>query len=539
MRDNMVNRNREHSTIPPSRDREIYTSKDGFEFDIYTSHWQLDAKSSFNVGWLSGLLPQKQEEALRRAFAKRANLLSIATLRASSSRFKQFLIKFTDINKGISIDTLLRFYSSSEPKSIKSDVKVILECCLSEGYGWAFESGLGDYLSQLVIGDRGNRFQHEKNEDTRALTEYERKQFIYQLVRAHYTGKICAKTYLILKLVFITGKRPEQLASSKICDFQPGTINLDGTTRKVILYNCPVAKQKYQTFRAEFNEVPLSWELDFDKDIAAVANISIMSAEKILGKITPEQKRLVPLFCIDRPTKLVSTELEKLGCDMSLNSKVLHSSTYVRQLLNAAFEDSSIFSITSERTGKILHLTARRLRHTYATKQAMSGASIAEVANSLDHASYKAAMAYVNALPVLAIKIGEHLETTLSALAKRFDKNQVISIDTEKVIKLYTKHKSHDVGLCGKEVFCTEDYPIACYECELFIPSPFGNHKAVLNYVEDRIKEACEFGDFRGVENWRTIQIAVLERKFMADQVRLKMLSELPEVKGIQYEEEK
>lgn len=33
----MVNRNRKHSATPPSRDRETYTSKDGFEFDIYTN----------------------------------------------------------------------------------------------------------------------------------------------------------------------------------------------------------------------------------------------------------------------------------------------------------------------------------------------------------------------------------------------------------------------------------------------------------------------------------------------------------------------
>ncbi|MDX7677822.1 tyrosine-type recombinase/integrase [Aeromonas caviae] len=329
------------------------------------------------------------------------------------------------------------------------------------------------------------------------------------------------------------------MANTKLCDFKNGFINIDGTPKKVILYNCPIAKQKFQTFRVEFNEIPLSWELDFDKDISAVADRSITLTEKLLGPLTLEQKKHVPLFCIERPTQVLRSEISRHSINTVLDGKILHNRAGVEARINNAFEDNSIFSISSERTGKILHLTARRLRHTHATKLAISGASIAEVANSLDHASYKAAMAYVNALPVLAIKIGEHLETTLSALAKRFDKNQVISVDTEKVIKLYTKHKSHDVGLCGKEVFCTEDYPIACYECELFIPSPFGNHKAVLNYVEDRIKEACEFGDFRGVENWRTIQIAVLERKFMADQVRLKMLSEHPEIKGLPYEGEK
>lgn len=535
----MVNEPLENGYSIPSRERETYTSKDGFEFDIYTSRWQLSVNSSLNIDWLADFLPHAQEEALRRTFAYRATQLAASTVCISTLDFKRFLNTYVDAADGISINVILTFFASDEPKYIKSNVKVFLERCFIEGYGNAFEPGMESYLSELVIGDRGNRFNHEKSEDTRALTEYERKQFIYQLVRAHFTGKICEKTYLILKLIFITGKRAEQLANTKLCDFKNGFINIDGTPKKVILYNCPVAKQKFQTFRVEFNEIPLSWELEFDKDISAVADRSITLTEKLLGPLTLEQKKHVPLFCIERPTQVLRSEITRHSINTVLGGKILHNRAGVEARIKNAFEDNSIFSITSERTGKILHLTARRLRHTYATKQAMSGASIAEVANSLDHASYKAAMAYVNALPVLAIKIGEHLETTLSALAKRFDKNQVISVDTEKVIKLYTKHKSHDVGLCGKEVFCTEDYPIACYECELFIPSPFGNHKAVLNYVEDRIKEACEFGDFRGVENWRTIQIAVLERKFMADQVRLKMLSELPEVKGIPYEEEK
>ncbi|MFM5676453.1 hypothetical protein ACET57_05265 [Aeromonas veronii] len=531
-----MSQHRKHSENIPFREREQYTSKEGLEFHIYANRWQLNVNNSLNVGWLSDYLPPNQEEALRRVLASRASRLAVATLQASSGRFKRFLSIYINADEGISIDAVLDFFSSDEPKSIKSDVKVILECCLTDGYEKAFEPGMGDYLTQLVIGERGNRFNHEKSEETRALTEYERKQFMYQLVRAHYTGQICEKTYLTIKLIYITGKRVEQLASTKLCDFRTEIMQIGGSPRKVTLYQCPVAKQKAQTFRSEFNEIPLSWDLEFEKDIAAVAKISITSAESILGCLTPEQKQHIPLFCINSLSALALSEIDRLGTDKVLSGKILHAYRGISTAINAAFANQNIFSVSSERTGKILKINARRLRHTHATKLAISGASIAEVANSLDHAGYKAAMAYVNALPVLAVKIGEQLEKTLSALAKRFDKNQVISVDTEKVIKLYTKHGAHDVGICGKEAFCTDDFPIACYECELFVPNPFGNHQAVLSYVENKINEACEFGDFRGVENWRTIQIAVLERKFMADQVRIKMLNEIPAVHGLPYD---
>ena len=90
--------------------------------------------------------------------------------------------------------------------------------------------------------------------------------------------------------------------------------------------------------------------------------------------------------------------------------------------------------------------------------------------------------------------------------------------------------------MCGKETFCTDDYPIACYECELFVPNPFGNHKAVLDYVEKKLAESKDFGDLRGLENWRTILIAVLERKFMADQVKLQMLNEIPTMNKLTHD---
>lgn len=60
----MVNKRLENGYSIPSRERETYTSKDGFEFDIYTSRWQLSVNSSLNIDWLADLLPDAQEEAL-------------------------------------------------------------------------------------------------------------------------------------------------------------------------------------------------------------------------------------------------------------------------------------------------------------------------------------------------------------------------------------------------------------------------------------------------------------------------------------------
>ena len=68
------------------------------------------------------------------------------------------------------------------------------------------------------------------------------------------------------------------------------------------------------------------------------------------------------------------------------------------------FEDNSIFSISSERTGKIPSSHGKTLAtYSHVTKLAISGASIAEVANSLDHASYKAAMALRECAPCFGL----------------------------------------------------------------------------------------------------------------------------------------
>jgi hypothetical protein len=78
---------------------------------------------------------------------------------------------------------------------------------------------------------------------------------------------------------------------------------------------------------------------------------------------------------------------------------------------------------------------------------------------------------------------------------------------------------------------------MASYECELFNPNPFGNHAAVQEYVEAQIQEAKGNGDSRLIENWHTILLAVLERRYVADQQRLQMLNKTPETLSFKYEE--
>ncbi|WP_439503493.1 tyrosine-type recombinase/integrase [Methylophaga sp.] len=532
----MINHQKKIRDIP-IREREFYPTRDGLQFDIYSSRWQLSINSSLDVGWLSSHLPSHQEEAIRRTLASRAEILTHNTINTSMGSFKKFCLSFVDnSDEGVNIDSILSLFASDVSKSIKSDTKVLLIETLKNGYEDAFEAGIESFLKQIIIGDRGSRFNAEKSESTRALTEYERKQFMYQLIRARYAGLLRPKEYLALILLFITGKRPIQLANTKICDFKTELIQIGTSTREITVYRCPVAKQKSYSFRTEFNEIPLSPELGIESDIENVALESISNAKRILGDITPEQQQLVPLFCISHMTAIRQEKIKTIGVNKALNENFLHTERGISLLINHILRRREVFAILSERTGKVLNIYPRRLRHTHATRLALSGASIAEVANSLDHASYKAAMVYVNSLPALAIKIGEQLETTLSALAKRFDKNQEIKVNPEKVIKLYTKHGSHDVGMCGKETFCTDDYPIACYECELFVPNPFGNHKAVLDYVEKKLAESKDFGDLRGLENWRTILIAVLERKFMADQVKLQMLNEIPTMNKLTHD---
>jgi len=293
-----------------------------------------------------------------------------------------------------------------------------------------------------------------------------------------------------------------------------------------------------QTFRSKFNQCPISLSsFDVWADLEWLRQHYTERIEILTGiALSEEQSLMLPLVINSLDDLLLERFDWVFNGEFTLTeflmSDRLHSAPInVSCIIQSLNEHLTIFS---DYTSQPLTINAKRFRHTLATSMALSGCTAEEIAHVLDHASRQAAVEYINNLPSRAVKIGAQTED-LSFLAKKFSGIEVP--ESGEIINLYTKHGPKNVGRCGLDAVCKENYPIACYSCELFRPNPLGNHASVQKYVEQKVHEAKEYGDSRQVENWNSTLIAVLERRYLADQERLQMLEEATQVLSLKHEE--
>lgn len=527
-----------------STERNVYASKSAGTFNVYSARWVLSFSqpNGLVIPDLGGL-PSAQKEALLRTMAERATKYEAGSIRSDFSALKK-LTKVLDSDEeapesGITVDTLIRWFASDVNTETKTYTRRIILHSAELGFEKVFEEGVLS-LAKQFDGKR-SRFHPDRFEPSRSFTESERKQVFYQLARGSYLGTIPALPRIATTLTLITGKRPIQLANSKFMDFSLENISLgQNDNRSVILYNAPVAKQRGQVFRSKFNTMPITSSFEIWADIERLRTENRNRIKQLFGiELSEEQSLLLPLFLPYSDDDLIQRFIE--GCDrsdMSLHEFLISDRLHIPggTLSWIISQINKYMHIVSDYTGHPLRINAKRFRHTRATKLALDGSSIEEIADALDHSDNRSARIYVDNLPTRAVKIGAQVEETLGVLAKKFSGLPVEN--SNQVINLYTKHGTENVGICGMETFCKENYPIACYECELFNPNPFGNHSAVQEYVEEQLVEANRIGDNRLIENWNTILLAVLERRYVADQQRIQILNESPETLRLEQDGE-
>lgn len=527
----------------PSLERNIYASKEAGTFNVYAPRWVLSYTRPQGIripsfdGW-----PSAQKEALLRTMAERATKYQESSIQVEYSALNVFANQAKNSGdfseSGIDVENFILWLASDKAVERKASVKNIILHAQKLGYEGAFDEDLFA-IAREFSGSR-TRFHPDRFESSRSFTDSERKQLFYQLARESHLGNIPDTLRILATLTLVTGKRPVQLADSKFMDFSKEKISLGhNDKRDVIIYKAPVAKQRGQTFRSKFNATPISSSFDLWNDLERQRTAQVDRINYLLGiELTDEQSLLLPLVLPHRDEKLIQRFTEGSRRDYrSLEEFLRSNSLHVSHELVAGYVTGlgRHVTVVSDHTGRPLTINAKRFRHTRATNLALNGASIEEIADALDHADNRSSRAYVDNLPNRAVKIGAQVEETLGVLAKKFDGRHVENSD--QVINLYTKNGTHNVGVCGMELFCEENYPIACYECELFDPNPFGNHAAVQEYVETKLEEAKEIGDSRLIENWNTILLAVLERRYQADKQRIEILNEFPETLSLEHQE--
>jgi integrase len=529
--------------FPDSIERNVYASKEAGTFNVYAPRWVLSNTRPRGIKipnfdkW-----PSAQREALLRTMAERATKHQEATIKIEFATLKAFADHAKDSEEfsesGIDVESFILWAASDYATEQKSLIKRLISNAQELGYEGAFDEDL--FAVAKEFSGKRTRFHPDRFESSRSFTDSERKQLFYQLARESHLGNIPGTLRMLATLTLVTGKRPVQLANSKFMDFSREEISLGrNDKRDVIIYNAPVAKQRGQTFRSKFNITPISSSFDLWNDLERQRAAQIERINRLLGiELNEEQSLLLPIVLPQRDQHLIQrvTEGRHLydrDLEEFLRSNYLHVNPEVVTKYITGLD--RFVTVLSDHTGRPLKINAKRFRHTRATNLALNGASIEEIADALDHADNRSSRAYVDNLPIRAVKIGSQVEETLGVLAKKFAGLHIE--DSDQVINLYTKNGAHNVGVCGMESFCKENYPIACYECQLFNANPFGNHAAVQEHVETKLEEAKKIGDSRLIENWNTILLAVLERRYQADKQRIQILNETPEILSLGNED--
>lgn len=156
--------------------------------------------------------------------------------------------------------------------------------------------------------------------------------------------------------------------------------------------------------------------------------------------------------------------------------------------------------VVSPRTGKLLHITTRRLRYTFACKMVRQGASAHELAELLDHTDLQNVLVYFASSSELIPHLDRALAEQMGALVRAFlgqlvgpecenaDDARITTIDLTDVA---------DIGKCGATFQCRLAPPITCYTCDRFQAFTDGPHAEMLESLISRRDRLMNEGNHR------------------------------------------
>lgn len=167
------------------------------------------------------------------------------------------------------------------------------------------------------------------------------------------------------------------------------------------------------------------------------------------------------------------------------------SASHTKMLINRWLRK---IGIKSPRTGKLMHVTIRRLRHTGATHMAMQGYSAELIQDILQHDGPQSARAYIDAVGAEFLPIFEKADHRLggkfSAMRDAWFKGQIVKrpIEVTKPIIVPDATAPAIVGSCASKEKCPLHPLFSCYSCQEFLAFRDADHERVLDFVEEEYK---------------------------------------------------
>jgi integrase len=324
--------------------------------------------------------------------------------------------------------------------------------------------------------------------DKGPLTEVEFQALAAALNDLFAKGVIGVGDYLLVWLFLAIGARPVQIAMLKASDLSVARAS-DGTTAHIL--QVPRAKQRGAGPRSASRPRKL------------IPDIGLLMEQYLAGQ--RERWRYLGIAAEEMPLFVNPNNTA------SVPGLAYHRTG--KELSRRMGDVFALLDVRSERTGRRLTASPRRLRYTRGTRAAMEGASELVIAELLDHSDTQSVGIYVEAVPEIVQRIDRTMAMQLAPLAQAFT-GQLIDTEGEAVrgddptSRIVSPHQvTQPVGSCGSFGFCGALAPVACYTCRNFQPWLGGPHEEVLDdLLVERARVLEETGDARiAAVNDRTI----------------------------------
>lgn len=281
---------------------------------------------------------------------------------------------------------------------------------------------------------------------------------------AHERGAIATGDYLLCWLFMLLGQRISQYASLKVCDL------LGVNTKEeadAYLLRVPRVKQRGELTRSSFKVRALTPTIGIQ-----LVQYAKGIEQRFTGLLSDPQQ--APLFPEARGRANYPAGFEHHYASNGLANRL-------KTTLDS-------LNVTSERTGKRLHITSRRFRHTIGTRAAMEGHGELVIAELLDHSDTQHVGIYVQATPEIVERIDRAIAFRLAPLAQAFagvivDHDVKRDIPEKSIVAPQCSQSFDPVGNCGKHGFCGFLAPLHCYTCTHFQAWLDGPHEAVLGHL--------------------------------------------------------
>lgn len=453
----------------------------GFEFDYLDDFWTLNRNVKVNVQFLDDF-----DKAL-------------------AERIRETLVYFAEnssANHTSNLTKQLKFYLQKSNHSsfteegflrVKATTSKQNEFRLSVVRGFIRQMrylGLSDLIDESVfkLTDQWKLSGNEKgvavlslDPETGPFSPTEFEAIGHKAAHCFAEGKLSTEEYALLLLFKSTGRRPEQIASLKVKDFE---LSAKYTGSPTYVVNVPRGKQRSSGFRAQFHPVGL---VDYvGKIIEEHIKNQISLIKKIVGrKFLDNEVNEFPLFFTKKSIEpLVDIKEPETMAFLSSELPHIRSPEISRLLIDAV----DTLKVTSERTGSLIHVNPYRFRYTLGTRAAIEGAGVLTIAKLLDQSDTQNVDVYVRNVPEYAVEISKIMNQPLARYAAAFTGKLVrdedeANMENEGAARIPLREKACDVGSCGSNAFCQDYAPIACYLCPKFRPWVNAPHHLVLEWL--------------------------------------------------------